>query len=113
MRRFATAGAALLSLVAGAADAADLPAKIYTNAPPLAPVYDWSGVYIGLNTGGASSHKCWTIFSDNGLPVGHTSEGCHDATGGLAGGQFGYRWQRTNWVFGLEAQGDWAGLKGS
>ena len=32
-------------------------------------------------------------------------EGCHNATGALAGGQVGYRWQTTNWVFGLEAQG--------
>jgi len=31
----------------------------------------------------------------------------------LVGGQIGYRWQATNWVFGLEAQGDWADLTGS
>jgi outer membrane immunogenic protein len=31
----------------------------------------------------------------------------------MVGGQVGYRWQATNWVFGLEAQGDWANLKGS
>ena len=42
-----------------------------------------------------------------------TAEGCHDATGGVAGGQIGYRWQTAAWVFGLEAQGDWADLKGS
>jgi outer membrane immunogenic protein len=40
-------------------------------------------------------------------------EGCHNATGGLVGGQIGYRWQSTNWVFGVEAQGDWANLSGS
>jgi outer membrane immunogenic protein len=40
-------------------------------------------------------------------------EGCHDATGGVAGGQIGYRWQSSAWVFGLEAQGDWADLRGS
>ena len=40
-------------------------------------------------------------------------EGCHDATGALAGGQIGYRWQSAGWVFGVEAQGDWADLKGS
>ncbi|TMJ05906.1 MAG: porin family protein [Alphaproteobacteria bacterium] len=113
MRLFATVGAAVLSLVAGAAVAADLPAKIYTKAPPLAPIYDWSGFYIGLNAGAASSHKCWTIFSNAGLAVAPAAEGCHDATGGLAGGQLGYRWQFASWVFGLEAQGDWAGLKGS
>lgn len=115
MPRFAVIGAAVLSIggFAGSASAADLPAKIYTKAPQLAVVYDWSGFYVGLNAGGAWSHKCWTIFSDNGRPVGPASEGCHDATGGLAGGQLGYRWQLNNWVFGLEAQGDWAGLKGS
>jgi outer membrane immunogenic protein len=31
----------------------------------------------------------------------------------MVGGQIGYRWQVTNWVFGLEAQGDWADLTGS
>jgi len=41
------------------------------------------------------------------------NEGCHDATGVVAGGQIGYRWQASAWVFGLEAQGDWADLKGS
>jgi outer membrane immunogenic protein len=41
------------------------------------------------------------------------AEGCHDATGGVAGGQIGYRWQSATWVFGLEAQGDWANLRGS
>jgi len=41
------------------------------------------------------------------------AEGCHDATGGVAGGQIGYRWQSAGWVFGVEAQGDWADLRGS
>ena len=41
------------------------------------------------------------------------AEGSHDATGGVAGGQIGYRWQSGTWVFGLEAQGDWADLSGS
>jgi outer membrane immunogenic protein len=117
MNRLAIIGAGLLSLAgfAGAVSAADLAARPYAKAPLLAPVpvYDWSGIYLGLNGGGASSRKCWTITSNNGLPVPPTSEGCHNATGGVFGGQVGYRWQVTNWVFGLEAQGDWAGLKGS
>jgi outer membrane immunogenic protein len=116
MRRFATVAAGLLSIAAfaGAAHAADLPVGTYTKAPPMvAPMNDWSGFYIGLNGGGASSHECWTIFSQAGLSLTPTSEGCHNATGGLVGGQVGYRWQLTNFVFGLEAQGDWANLKGS
>jgi outer membrane immunogenic protein len=111
MHRLAIIGAGLLSIAGfvGAASAADLPARTYTKAPAIAaPVYDWSGFYIGLNGGGGSSHNCWT----GGVPV-PTGLGCHDATGGLVGGQVGYRWQMTHWVFGLEAQGDWANLKGS
>ena len=46
-------------------------------------------------------------------PITAVREGCHDADGGTIGGQIGYRWQATNWVFGLEAQGNWADLNGS
>jgi len=101
-------------MLAGAAQAADLSPRPYTKAPPMAaPVYDWTGFYIGLNGGGGSSHECLTIFSVAGAAVTPNSEGCHNATGGLVGGQIGYRWQSSNWVFGLEAQGDWADLTGS
>jgi outer membrane immunogenic protein len=116
MRRFAAVGAGLLSVAvfSGAAHAADLPAPPYTKAPVIAaPVYDWASLYIGLNGGGAASHECWTIFSVAGAPVFPNSEGCHSATGGLVGGQIGYRGQVTSWVFGIEAQGDWARLTGS
>jgi outer membrane immunogenic protein len=117
MRHFAIVGAGLFAIAgfAGAASAADLAPRPYAKAPVMvAPVYDWSGFYIGLNGGGASSHDCYTITSVAGVALSPTpSEGCHDATGGLVGGQVGYRWQSANWVFGLEAQGDWANLKGS
>ena len=38
--------------------------------------------------------------------------GSHDATGGTVGGQVGYRWQAASWVFGVEAQGNWADFHG-
>jgi outer membrane immunogenic protein len=116
MNRLFVVGAGLLSIVGfpGAASAADLPARTYTKAPPIAaPIYDWSGFYIGINGGGASSRECYTITSAAGAAVAPASEGCHNATGGAVGGQVGYRWQSSNWVFGVEAQGDWADLKGS
>jgi outer membrane immunogenic protein len=116
MNRFIIVGAGLLSIAgfAGAAHGADLTPRPYSKAPALvAPVYDWSGFYIGLNGGGASSRECLTITSVAGATVFPNSEGCHDATGGLVGGQVGYRWQAANWVFGVEAQGDWADLTGS
>jgi outer membrane immunogenic protein len=116
MRRLAIIGVALVSVAgfAGAASAADLPSRVYTKAAPVAPIYNWGGFYIGINGGGASSHNCWNLTNNLGVAVPTApSEGCHDATGGLVGGQVGYRWQEANWVFGVEAQGDWADLKGS
>ena len=107
-------GLAVVSMAAPAV-AADMAARPYTKAPGpmVAAIYDWTGFYIGLNGGGGWAHKCWDINSDLGVPVAPFREGCHDATGGVAGGQLGYRWQAANWVFGLEAQGDWADFKGS
>ena len=102
------------TLIAAPALAADLAARPYTKAPEMiATIYDWSGFYLGLNGGGVSSRECLTIYSVDGAAVTPNSEGCHNATGGVAGGQIGYRWQSAAWVFGLEAQGDWADLKGS
>jgi outer membrane immunogenic protein len=103
--------------ITASASAADLGARPYTKAPSpmIAAVYDWSGFYIGLNGGGGWSGKCWDIVTNIlGAPViPPVSEGCHTASGAVAGGQFGYRWQAGAWVFGVEAQGDWADLSGS
>jgi outer membrane immunogenic protein len=93
---------------ASSALAADLPARTYTKAPTaIATAYDWSGFYVGANGGYGWSRDCRRNL---GIPL---DLGCYDATGGVAGGQIGYRWQSGGWVFGLEAQGDWADLKGS
>ncbi len=93
--------------------AADLPAKVSPAAPPVT-LHDWTGFYIGLNAGGVSERKCWTNSFAGGAPtIPPFSEGCNDATGPLLGGQVGYRWQWTNWVFGVEASGDWANLTGA
>ena len=116
MKTLLLAAAGLTAVAIAPALAADLPARTpaYAKAPAIVePIYNWSGFYGGLNAGGASSRNCWSINNAIGVAVPSTAEGCHNATGALAGGQIGYRWQMTNWVFGLEAQGDWADLKGS
>jgi len=115
MKKGLLVGLSLAVLGSAPAFAADLAARhVYTKAPPpVAPIYNWSGFYVGFNGGGGWSHDCWSTTAVFGVVVPVTSEGCHDASGGLVGGQVGYRWQMTNWVFGLEAQGDWANLKGS
>jgi outer membrane immunogenic protein len=108
MKKLLYVTASLVALGAAApASAADLAARPYTKAPPMmAAIYDWSGFYIGLNGGGATSHNCWDLVGGGG------AEGCHDATGGTVGGQIGYRWQTGPVVFGVEAQGNWAEFKG-
>jgi outer membrane immunogenic protein len=99
----------MLALGATAASAADL-APRYTKAPPpiMAAVYDWSGFYIGGNAGFGSGRDCRTDANTR------VFLGCYDPQGAVAGGQVGYRWQyMSNWVFGVEAMGDWADLHGS
>jgi outer membrane immunogenic protein len=99
-----------LSLVAMAAPAlaADLPVK----APPpvIPPMFNWSGFYIGGNGGWGRADDCFDLFVSIDV-----SEGCHDKSGGVVGGQIGYRWQQpgSHFVWGLEAQGDWANLNAS
>jgi outer membrane immunogenic protein len=118
MNRFSLA-VSIVAISAVSASAADFATRPYTKAPPAIAAYDWSGFYIGVNGGGAWGRKCWDVDPFTlALPgIGPFtvagSEGCHTASGGTAGGQVGYRWQRAAWVFGLEAQGDWADLTGS
>ena len=120
MNKLALAVSMLAASVVGAS-AADLAARPYIKAPPPVAVaaYDWSGFYVGANGGGAWSRKCWDavpftidlVFVPPFTIAG--PEGCHTASGATAGGQVGYRWQTAAWVFGLEAQGNWADLTGS
>ena len=105
----AIATAAFAAMAASSvASAADM-APRYAKAPPapLPVIYNWTGFYIGANGGWGSSHNCWDFVTLAG-PV--FSDGCRDRSGGVIGGQIGYRWQANQFVFGLEAQGDWADI---
>ncbi len=102
-------GAVAAAAPAFAADLARRAPAPYTKAPPavVSTVYDWSGFYIGANAGGGSSRNCWGLANNGG------AEGCSSATGAAVGGQVGYRAQMSNFVVGVEAQGDWADFSGS
>src|SRR3954463_7538893 len=110
MRKFLLSTAGLLALGLGTpASAADMAVK----APPPAPlpvIYDWSGFYIGANGGWGESRNCWGVVPLAGVTI---ADGCASRSGGVFGGQLGYRWQSGQFVFGLEGQGDWADLSGS
>src|SRR5882724_5936919 len=111
MKKFLLATVGLVALVsmAAPASAADMAVKA-APVPYVAPMYNWSGLYIGGNGGWGQSRNCWGIVPVAGAFI---ADGCADRSGGVAGGQIGYRWQTNQFVFGVEAQGDWADLSGS
>jgi outer membrane immunogenic protein len=110
MKKIALIALATVGLAAPAA-AADLPGGYFTKAPPMvAAIYTWSGLYVGVNGGWAGDSKCWGLVN---FSAASRALGCNRGNGGVAGGQIGYRWQADAFVFGVEAQGDWAGLKSS
>jgi len=69
--------------------------------------------YIGVNGGVAEPQ---VLGSHTAVLVGRVfvppALKAHDATGATVGGQIGYRWQSAAWVFGLEAEGNWADFQG-
>ena len=107
MKKFLLATVGLIALgISAPASAADMAVKA---APPpyVAPIYNWTGFYIGGNGGWGQSNSCLNF---DGFGIFGFADGCASRSGGLVGGQIGYRWQASQWVFGVEAQGDWADL---
>ena len=98
------------------ATAADLPRKAPAPAPVMAPVWNWTGFYVGVNGGyswGRSSRDLNFFNPLNGVIIASGTGGGRDLNGGLFGGQLGYNWQTANWVFGIETDAQWTGQKGS
>jgi outer membrane immunogenic protein len=95
--------------------AADLPARTYTKAPIMvAPVYDWTGFYVGGNVGyswGRSSDN--SFFTNDAGTTLFASSGSSNLDGVVGGGQFGYNWQVQSWVWGFEADIQGTGERGS
>jgi outer membrane immunogenic protein len=103
------------SIGATSALAADLPARTYTKAPVLVdPGYNWSGFYVGANIGYSWGRSSDTSNLTNGDgTVLFTSAGSSNLDGIVGGGQAGYNWQTQNWVWGLEADIQGTGERGS
>ncbi len=116
MRRILVAGALTLAIATVAAIApvvaADLP-----QAPPAstaragfrrqAPVYNWSGIYVGINGGYGFGSSDWT---NTGTAL---DSGNFNLSGGVAGGTLGFNYQINQFVVGAEGDFDWAGITGS
>lgn len=76
-------------------------------APAVAaPIYNWTGFYIGVNGGGG-----WGTTN-------HTDEfavtsGNFSTSGGMVGGTYGLNWQAGKFVIGYEGDFDWANINGT
>jgi outer membrane immunogenic protein len=95
--------------------AADLPVKARP-MPEAVPIFSWSGFYVGLNGGyswGRSSRDLNFFDPRTGATFATAAGGGRDLDGGVFGGQIGYNWQMSNWVFGIEADAQWSGQQGS
>lgn len=112
--------AAVVVLAATGAQAADMAAKVYAKAPPIAAPYSWGGFYVGGNVG-----YNWSANRDPRLSFVDVSGGLTGflAGGGIApfspnpkgvigGGQIGYNWQSANIVYGVVADFQGSDVKG-
>jgi outer membrane immunogenic protein len=109
MKKFLLAGAALAALAAPAT-AADMAARapIYTKAPPMAAVYNWTGCYLGGEGGGA-----WGRSRDYGAVSGNAFTNSFNLSGAIAGGTLGCNYQVSSVVLGVEGDISWTNKSGS
>jgi outer membrane immunogenic protein len=108
MKRLILASIGALAVVTtmGSANAADISRRqaMPTKAPLYAPIYNWTGFYVGINGGGGWGR------SDVSDPF---ASGGFNVSGGLVGGTLGYNYQAGQAVFGIEGDIDWSNIRGS
>jgi outer membrane immunogenic protein len=97
---------AAVLLALPAAHAADLPLNPPPSykAPMIAPYYNWSGFYVGVNGGygfGTSQHQVPGVATNS-----------YSTSGAVAGVTAGYNFQINNIVFGIEDDFDWSNMRG-
>jgi outer membrane immunogenic protein len=81
-----------------------------------ASAQNWSGFYVGLNTGGAWNNTQFTDLGDTSKGFAFTAGQTFwspNAGGITVGGQIGFNWQVANIVYGLEADANLANAKSS
>ncbi len=122
MKKLASAIAAV-ALIGTPAFAADMARKMPVKAPPPvpAPVYSWTGWYVGGNVGYSwgKSNNTWNVFAPNlgtptcGLSLCVTGNDSNHLNGAIGGIEIGYNWQVANYLFGVETDIQLSGQKGS
>src|SRR5215467_10196882 len=88
MKRLLLGSVALVAVVASPALAADLGPAPYYKGPAIAPVYDWTGFYLGAHATYSWSHN---HFQGENTATGQEFvPGTSDTSGAHFGGQIGY-----------------------
>lgn len=101
-------GVALAAVSSASAFAADLPTQTYKSAPVVAQIYNWTGLYVGVNGGyGWGTQDPLTLFSNR------FDRANFNINGGMVGGTIGAQIQQGYIVLGIEGDLDWANIKGS
>jgi outer membrane immunogenic protein len=102
LSRTGLAAAAIL-VAANAANAADLPRGPYKAPAYVAPAYaNWTGFYAGINAGYGFGKSNWDVPAVSPKPKGF-----------VGGVTLGYNLQTGLWLWGLEGDIDYSGMKGT
>ena len=113
MKKLLFAGIAAAAFCGAPALAADLPTKAPVYRPAPVALFNWTGCYIGANTGYAWANKSVTETDVFGIPESF-NRGSFSANGWAYGGQIGCDYQfNNNWVVGIRGMWDGSNLKGS
>jgi outer membrane immunogenic protein len=75
--------------------------------PAVLPVYNWGGVYVGINGGWGWGNAKYTANAVDAFPG--TTGSLHD-NGGVVGGTLGANFQAGAFVFGVEGDWDYSGI---
>jgi outer membrane immunogenic protein len=115
MKTIMLGAVALVAIGAVPALAADLPAApVYTKAPPVvAPVYNWTGCYIGGDVGGGWARQNANTYNPaiNAAVAQAPDYVTLKGSGAIGGAYVGCNYQFANsWVVGLEGDYSWSQL---
>jgi outer membrane immunogenic protein len=109
MRKSLLGGLFVALSMSGFAQAADLP-PAFKAAPPPAPIFSWTGFYVGVHVGAGWTTTEWRSIDFIGVPPFNMGTG--SVSGFLGGAQVGINYQVDVMVFGVEADFSWADLSG-
>src|SRR3984957_6153379 len=105
MKKLIVSGIAAAAFCGASAFAADMPTK----AVEPAALFNWSGMYVGIDGGWADQHHNFAF--DPPVGGGANQTGRESSSGGMWGAHIGIQQQFGSWVLGVEGAVDGLGTK--